>query len=267
MSWSGLKRGRRYFNPSLTYQPRPEVEETLSLLPRGTRICDLGAGGRRITADTFTVDGFESHETDLVCDLHEVSLPSGCFDAIFCTGTLEHVADPSRVLSEMARLLVPGGLVHIEVPFIQGFHADPDDFWRWTLPGLRLFCRRGGFEEVRSGVHIGPSSGLAWVAHAYVEEWAPNGVSGKAMGRIARIAIAPLKYLDRWVGTDSRRHRVASGVFFVGRRPAPHPGPLPQGERESEAGFAEEGKSRSALMPVDGQEVFSLAPFGGRGKG
>ena len=165
------------------------------------------------------MDGFESHETDLVCDLHEVSLPSGCFDAIFCTGTLEHVADPSRVLSEMARLLVPGGLVHIEVPFIQGFHADPDDFWRWTLPGLRLFCRRGGFEEVRSGVHIGPSSDLPGWRTPMWKNGLRTVFRGKAMGRIARIAIAPLKYLDRWVGTDSRRHRVASGVFFVGRKP------------------------------------------------
>jgi SAM-dependent methyltransferase len=166
------------------------------------------------------VDGFETHETDLVCDLHAVSLPGACFDAIFCTGTLEHVADPSRVLGEMARLLVPGGLVHVEVPFMQGFHADPEDYWRWTLPGLRLFCRRAGFEEVRSGVHMGPSSALAWVAHAWVEAAAPNGFIGKAASGLARLAISPVKYMDRWMGTGEERHRVASGVFFVGRKPA-----------------------------------------------
>ncbi|MBI1865337.1 MAG: hypothetical protein HYR98_06380 [Nitrospirae bacterium] len=174
------------------------------------------------------------------------------------------MADPSRVLGEMARLLVPGGHVHIEVPFIQGFHADPDDFWRWTLPGLRLFCRRGGFEEVRSGVHIGASSALAWVAHGWVETVAPNGFIGKAASGLARLAISPVKYLDRWVGTKEARHRIASGVFFVGRKPAPYPGPLPHGERENETCFPEGGGSGSALIPADGQEVFSLAPFGER---
>jgi hypothetical protein len=40
-----------------------------------------------------------------------------------------------------------------------GYHADPTDYWRFTLDGLRLLCRY--FEELDSGIHIGPSCGLA----------------------------------------------------------------------------------------------------------
>ena len=38
----------------------------------------------------------------------------------------------------MFRVLKPGGYIYSEVPFLQGFHADPDDYQRYTLQGLKI---------------------------------------------------------------------------------------------------------------------------------
>ena len=130
MGWQINKKGIRGFIPSLTIQANPQISNTLARLRPGARICDVGAGGRKITNDTFTIDGFVKEGTDLVCDIHQIPLPDESFDCIFCTGTLEHVEDPHKVLSEIYRLVKKQGIVHIEVPFIQGFHADPTDYWR-----------------------------------------------------------------------------------------------------------------------------------------
>ena len=32
---------------------------------------------------------------------------------------------------------------------MQPYHRDPEDYWRWTLDGLRLFAKKHGFEEIR----------------------------------------------------------------------------------------------------------------------
>lgn len=206
------------FLPSPTVAPRKEVQRTLELLPAGARILDVGAGGRRITPGVVTFDAVPGPEVDIVGDLHQMDLADDSFDCVFCTGTLEHVQDPWTAVREIHRVLKPGGLAHIDVPFIQGYHADPHDYWRFTLEGLRLICRC--FEEIDSGVHIGPTCGLIWVAR----EWADSCCSNRLLSNLFLAVVAfltwPLKYLDYLMIRSSRSHRVASAVFFRGRKAA-----------------------------------------------
>ncbi len=216
MPWFGVRKGIYRFLPGLTRVSDRVVERTLARLPAGARIADLGAGGRRLTPEAFTIDGFVGENTDLTCDIHEVPLPDASFDAVFCTGTLEHVEDPPRVLGEVRRLLKPGGLAHIEVPFLQPFHADPADYWRWTLRGLELVCARAGFDRIESGAHIGPASALNWVLNELVLAVAGRGRAGTALALGFRLLGFPLLLLDRFARGDPA---AASGVYFVGRKP------------------------------------------------
>lgn len=202
----------------MTLQPRNRVNDTLKRLPPDARICDVGAGGRKIASTVFTIDGFVRENTDLVCNIHDIPLPDGSFEGIFCTGTLEHVEDPKKVLSEIYRLLTKGGIVHVEVPFIQGYHADPHDYWRWTGDGLRLICRGAGFMEVESGSHIGPTSALNWVLNEYVICILGNGIIGNSVASLLRCAFLPLLYIDYLLFKKESAQRIASGVYFVGKK-------------------------------------------------
>jgi ubiquinone/menaquinone biosynthesis C-methylase UbiE len=85
------------------------------------------------------VDAIAAPGVDIVGDIHELPILDDSFDCVFCTGTLEHVRDPWKAVQELRWIILrPGGIVHIDVPFIQGYHPDPTDFWRFTLDGLRL---------------------------------------------------------------------------------------------------------------------------------
>ena len=48
--------------------------------------------------------------------LQDLNLPSGGFDKLVCTEVLEHAFDPDAVLSEMKRLMRPGGRAVITFP-------------------------------------------------------------------------------------------------------------------------------------------------------
>jgi ubiquinone/menaquinone biosynthesis C-methylase UbiE len=54
-------------------------------------------------------------------------LANGSVGSSECDAVLEHATDPSRAVAEMSRILRPGGLLHVVVPFCHPFHAYPRD--------------------------------------------------------------------------------------------------------------------------------------------
>jgi SAM-dependent methyltransferase len=179
----------------------------------------VGAGGRRIVPHVVTVDAVAAPGVDIEGDIHALPIPDASFDCVFCTGTLEHVRDPWQAVRELNRILKVGGIVHIDVPFIQGYHPDPTDYWRFTLDGLKLLC--ANFEELEAGVYIGPTCGLTWIAREWANSVSSNRLISNLMLIPLALLLAPLKYLDYLLIHAKRSHHVASAVFFRGRKVRP----------------------------------------------
>ena len=217
MPW--IRQGSGRLIPTPTWQPFPPLPETIRRLPPGALIADVGAGGRLITRGTLAIDRWPVAGTRLCSDAHHLALRDASIDCVVSTGTFEHIAEPARALAEFQRVLKPGGLVHIETPFIFPFHPDPEDHTRWTLDGLRALCARAGFEEVDAGVHLGPASAVNVVLVAYVGAWFP----GRRLRRLAELAaswvLLPHRYLDRFLVRRPSARKLAAGVYFVGRKP------------------------------------------------
>jgi SAM-dependent methyltransferase len=87
---------------------------------------------------------------DVFADLtRELPFRSLSFDTVLLADVLEHVPDPSRVLSEAARLLRPDGNLLVSVPFFYWLHEEPHDYCRYTEFRLRTLCLEAGFDEPR----------------------------------------------------------------------------------------------------------------------
>lgn len=84
---------------------------------------------------------------DLVGDAHRLPIRDGAYDAVIATQVLEHCHTPERVVAEIHRVLKPGGVLVVSVPFVYVLHADPWDFWRFTEYALRHVLRP--FAEVQ----------------------------------------------------------------------------------------------------------------------
>jgi SAM-dependent methyltransferase len=202
--------------PSVLWQPHPPARRTLAELPRDSLILDVGSGGRLLAPYVIGVDFLPFENTRVLSDIHQLAFADASVDAIFCTGTLEHIAEPARAMCEFLRILKPDGTLHLEVPFIQPYHADPEDFWRWTLPGLRLFARQHGFIEVRSGSHLRSTSAMNALIISYFQSWFKNRYIRKAIDFGLSLIIWPLRYADALAGDDTVD--VPSAVYFVGRK-------------------------------------------------
>ncbi len=67
------------------------------------------------------------------------------FDHVVCLNVLEHVYDSRFVLDELFRVLKPGGILVIAVPFMYRIHGHPDDYSRHTDSWWFETLERTGF--------------------------------------------------------------------------------------------------------------------------
>jgi SAM-dependent methyltransferase len=116
---------------------------------------DLGAGTAKYkkfivphTSKYIAYDMFPGDNIDVVGDVLNVSLPSGTFDTIISTQVLEHVEKPWVMVAEISRLLKTGGICILSAPFIIPFHADPNDYFRYTKNGLTSMFKNEGFDII-----------------------------------------------------------------------------------------------------------------------
>jgi len=218
MGWIGTNKKFYSVLKEVTFVANPQIGNTLKLLDGDAVILDIGAGGRRITEKTITFDSCQSINTDILGDIHGLPVKDNSIDAVFCTGVLEHVASPENVLKEINRVLKDGAIVHIEVPFLQGYHLDPKDYWRWTLDGLIFIVNKYSFKELSSGVHIGPSSTVLWILDAYITILFGYKYLGRWLSRVFRILFFYIKYLDYFVIKRKGAEHIASGIYFVGKK-------------------------------------------------
>ena len=124
------------------------------------KILDVGCG-KKIYRNIFVnneylgidikVSGRKEEEklADLYFDGENIPFEDNYFDFIICTEVLEHCANPSKLLSEIFRVLKIRGRALITVPFIWGEHEIPFDFRRYTSYGLEQEVRKIGFKIIK----------------------------------------------------------------------------------------------------------------------
>lgn len=109
---------------------------------------------------------------DFSCDIQNLSgIDDGEAGSVLCLSVLEHVLYPERAVREISRILRPGGLAIVSVPFFVAYHgksgrgANPvfdrnkgwqsdsshggyGDFWRFTHEGLAFLFAEAGFSRI-----------------------------------------------------------------------------------------------------------------------
>lgn len=124
----------------------------------GSRVLDYGCGNKPYSevADQVhaTLIGVDVEQSSMrkadVLSSRTGALPFGSnsFDGAICTQVLEHVADPSLLLSEIRRVLKPGACCLLTAPFVWEHHELPHDYFRFTAMGIRELVSKAGFAVV-----------------------------------------------------------------------------------------------------------------------
>jgi SAM-dependent methyltransferase len=123
-------------------------------LPAGVHVLDAGAGPhpyRHLFAHTQyeSADFNGRYAPTYVCDLTQIPVSDGRYDAVVINQVLEHVPEPLAVLIELRRILRPGGRLIYSAPLFYEEHQQPYDFYRYTQFAIRHLFDRAGFRIER----------------------------------------------------------------------------------------------------------------------
>jgi SAM-dependent methyltransferase len=139
---------------------------------------EMGLVRHHFNEDTYFAGGFNPDQSlgenacDFHCDIQKMpQIADHAAGSVVCLQVLEHVDDPVRAMAEMYRILRPGGILILAVPFLASYHGKrtvPErrvfdrllpqlsddghtgygDYWRFTHEGLGLLFSNAGFNKV-----------------------------------------------------------------------------------------------------------------------
>lgn len=123
------------------------------------KLLDFGCGGKPYKAlfdvqEYIGLDIKESghpikhKEIDVYYDGKVIPFQDDRFDSIFSSEVFEHIFNLEEILTELHRVLKPGGHMLITLPFVWDEHEIPYDFARYTSFGISHLLKKNGFEVI-----------------------------------------------------------------------------------------------------------------------
>ncbi len=193
------------------------------------RVLDIGSKSdsgsynrylRRAADAAFTYTDLQPAEGVVALDVERpFPFEAGSFDHVLAFHLFEHVFHHERAPAEVFRILRPGGTAVISVPFMHEYHADPDDYFRFSHAGLRRAWTEAGFECERMEA-IGEGL-LTFVATRLPSLALPRAIRPAARGTAYLLATPVDRLLARRPPIDGLTVpvRFASDFLAVFRKP------------------------------------------------
>ena len=239
------------------------------LLPHlkpGLRVLDFGCGPGTITVGLANlVEPGEVHGIDLeesqiglarsatqagghdnvtfhVGDVTDLPFEDGSFNVAHCHAVLMHVPDTRAVLSEVKRVLKPGGLISSREMFVTSSFLEPSDEntdAAWATFGRLLAANGGhpqmgrelkstfleaGFSDIETSASFDFFGSAADVVffHAFIIDWF---YSPRVIGAATKYGLATQQQFDEWRGAldDWKERPGATGAISFGEAIARKP--------------------------------------------
>lgn len=157
----GISEALRRFVAEAPYERRSILDFVMAVASEvepGTVVLDVGAGDapyRELFAHTtYLTNDWEGSVHTGACQADVVGLASALpvesssIGLVLCTQVLEHLPEPSQVLRECLRLLIPNGQIALTVPFVWQLHELPHDYYRYTPAGIEHLLMQAGFVDI-----------------------------------------------------------------------------------------------------------------------
>lgn len=199
---------------------RRAVARCLAALDSESWGLNLGSGATRLHPRMINLDAAAIPEADIVAPASPLPFRSGSLRLVVAQELLEHTPDPFAVRDEVLRVLEPGGLFYLQVPFQIGWHSGPRDYWRFSEDGVRELVAGPAWEVVEVGPSLGYGSGLYRLAVEYAAITASVVASPLYLPvkTVAAFVLIPLRWVDGLTRFSPQGRRIAGGFYAIARK-------------------------------------------------
>ncbi len=177
----------------------------------GSKFWDIFSGEYNL----INLDLFPGENVDVVADAENMPFDNGTFDLVVCQAVLEHVQNPKNIVNEINRVLKKQGLFYCTVPFLQGYHADPYDFQRYTQKGIEHLLNN--FVILQKGTSSGPFSAMAWILRDLLTFGSKKTMIYNFSRLISSIISYPISLLDYIYPRIDSFSRNASEYYYLAK--------------------------------------------------
>lgn len=216
--WRSRNTWWRRIQPPRPVYHNPEHRRETATHPLGRWNLYIGGAGNSVPG-YVNIDLFPLPGVDVACTAECLPFRESVFSFVECMAVLEHVEDPSAVVDEVFRCLVPGGMAQFVVPFCHPFHEYPRDFRRYSPDGLALLCSR--FDRVSSGWLSGPTATWLVMTLEYAKSWFTGRTMRGAVHFTLGWLLFPLRYLDAVLLRRPGVRRIGNHHYLFVRKPTP----------------------------------------------
>lgn len=188
------------------------------------KVLNIGCGsmvgcGRRLwtnvnTSNILNVDIENGPGVDMVADAHALPFDDSSFDVVIMQAVIEHLHSPQLAVAEALRVLKHNGYLYLEVPFLQGFHADPYDYQRYTMVGLQNLTEKFS-KMIDCNVSVGPFCSIIWIVRDLFSNLTGVAVINQGIRFVISWILAPFRYLDFLVYSTRASKRLACEYYIL----------------------------------------------------
>ncbi len=208
-----------YVHSNVSKRVRNTLRNLINNYQDGMFILNIGSGSevKRRWSNVKNLDLIAGPNVDYVASAENIPIGDNSVDLIISQETFEHIASPQAAIQECYRILKPGGMIYLQVPFIIGYHPGPTDFWRFTKEGIVELLENVGFEIHQLEITVAGATGFYRVAVEFLAVLfsGPIQMAYIPMKGLFALLLYPVKWLDPWFMASNQRHRIPGGYFAV----------------------------------------------------
>lgn len=150
----------------------------------------------------FTSTNWYNTRPDIYGTAEILPLQDSSVSTILLLDVLEHIKAPHKCLEELYRVLSPGGILIIKIPFLYPLHDAPLDFTRWTEYGLLQLFNDNHFQIIESRKFGQPLETAALLLCIAISKHTINWIGNKSIFSILGILLSatiPFINLGAWI--------------------------------------------------------------------
>lgn len=138
--------------------------------------------------DIVEADQFDYCNSEVISfNGKEIPFADNTYDGVMCTEVLEHVHEYQTLVDEIHRVMKPGSVLMLTVPWSARYHYIPYDFFRYTPSTLNMIFK--DFTDVRI---IGRGTDITSIVAKILVIWFRNLLPSKGSFNIVTFLLALL---------------------------------------------------------------------------
>ena len=134
-------------------------------------------------------------------------------DTIIATEFFEHCPGPESVMREMKRVLKPGGMLFLTVPFVWNLHLVPYDEYRYTPFSMERLLKSVGFIDIDLSPLGGWDASLAQMIGIWFEQ---RPLSARKKNILAKIILPVVNKLIKMDSKFDKSQLFRNGGMITG---------------------------------------------------